>query len=404
MMAEGNILILTQWSFKDALVQTYTLPYLFLIRESVLLSNKIFLITSEQVSMALQPGEEATINKDWSAKNMAVIPLPYYQFGLKKLFSFPGQFLKLRKLVRKENIRTIHAFGTPAGGIGYLLSKLTGANLIVDSFEPHAEAMVENGTWKKSGPAFTLLNWLEKQETRKAVHLIGTTSGMKQYAKDRFGVEIKSFFTKPACVDLDKFYPGEKDPALVKALNLEEKIVCVYAGKLGGIYLKEEVFDFIRACYDHWGERFRFLLLTNADDEEVNRELIRSGIPPGIVIKKFVFHNEIRHWLSLGDFAINPVKPVPTKKYCTSIKDGEYWAMGLPVVISPGISDDSYIIEKEKIGIVTDFYNEDARRSTVKQMDQLLNNGQHHRERIHAVAAKYRSFDIARKVYEEIYC
>ena len=28
--------------------------------------------------------------------------------------------------------------------------------------------------------------------------------------------------------------------------------------------LKEEVFDFIKLCYDHWKDDFRFLMLTNA--------------------------------------------------------------------------------------------------------------------------------------------
>jgi glycosyltransferase involved in cell wall biosynthesis len=284
-----------------------------------------------------------------------------------------------------------------------LLSKFTGAELIIDSYEPHAEAMVENGTWKKSGAAYKILFYLEKKQTQRAKALIATTEGMKQYALDRYGVKVKNFFVKPACVDLKKFSLPEKDTSLLRQLGLESKIICVYAGKLGGIYLKKEVFDFINLCYEHWKDDFRFLMLTNSPKEEIDGEMKRAGLPGNIVISKFVFHNEVPKYLSLGDFAINPVKPVPTKQYCTSIKDGEYWAVGLPVIISPGISDDSEIIEKENIGVVADFFNKGALTNAIDKLEFLINDKAVLKGKIRQIAVRYRSFEIAEKVYKEIY-
>ena len=108
-------------------------------------------------------------------------------------------------------------------------------------------------------------------------------------------------------------------------------------------------------------------------------------------------------YLSLGDFAINPVKPVPTKRYCTSIKDGEYWAMGLPVVISPRISDDSEIIEKENTGIVVDFSDSDALLRSIEKLEKLIMDKVGLKEKIRQIAARYRSFEIAKRIYKEIY-
>ena len=42
MKLKGNILVLTQWSFKDALIQTYTLPYVEILREIIPTERKIF--------------------------------------------------------------------------------------------------------------------------------------------------------------------------------------------------------------------------------------------------------------------------------------------------------------------------------------------------------------------------
>lgn len=403
MKEAGNILVFTQWSFKDALVQTYTLPYVDIIRELISAERKIIIVTAEQPHIALSKEEADQINKNWEKRNMQLYPEPYKRFGLMKLVAAAGKLSKLIGVIKKEKIKTIHAFCTPAGSIAYLLSKFTGAELIIDSYEPHAESMVENGTWKKGGAAYKILFSLEKKQTKRAKVLIATTAGMKQYALDRYGVVVKDFFVKPACVDLIKFSPGEKDPLLLKELGFENKIVCVYAGKLGGIYLKEEVFNFIKLCYDHWKDDFRFLMLTNATKEEVDTEVRRVSLPQNIVVSKFVYHDDVPRYLSLGDFAINPVKPVPTKRYCTSIKDGEYWAMGLPVVISPQISDDSEIIEKENTGVVVNFFDKDALAASIEKLEILIRDNVSLKEKIRQMAIRYRSFDIAKKIYKEIY-
>ena len=399
----GNILILTQWSFKDALVQTYTLPYVDIIRQIVSSDRKLVLVTAEQEHIALTKEETDKINREWASRNMQLLPGPYKRFGLKKIIAAIGNIFRLYKIVKKENIKTIHAFCTPAGGIGYILNKLTGVEIVVDSYEPHAESMVENGTWKKGSLAFKILFFLEKKQTQRAKALIGTTAGMKQYASDKYGVQVKNFFVKPACVDLEKFSPKEKELSLLKKLGLENKIVCVYAGKLGGIYLKAEVFDFIKACYDNWKNDFRFLMLTNASRDEIDAECSRVGLPGEIVISRFVFHNEIPAYLSLGDFAINPVKPVPTKRYCTSIKDGEYWAMGLPVVISPGISDDSEIITRENIGVGMDFADKSQFSSTLNKLEEFLQIKNELKKKVRKVGEQYRSYIIAENIYNIIY-
>ena len=403
MNTAGNILVFTQWSFKDALVQTYTLPYIDIIRKIISHDRKIFLVTAEQEHIALNTVETVQINKEWEKRNMQLLPGPYKRFGVTKMLKTTRDLARLLRIIKKEKIKIIHAFCSPAGSIAYILSKFSDTELIIDSYEPHAESMVENGTWKKNGIAYKILFSLEKKQTQKAKALIATTAGMKQYALDRYGTEVKNFFVKPACVDLVKFFPSEKDHSLLKELEIENKIVCVYAGKLGGIYLKEEVFDFIKACYDHWKDNFRFLILTNASREEINSELQRTGIPDDIVISKFVFHNEIPAYLSLGDFAINPVKQVPTKKYCTSIKDGEYWAMGLPIIISPNISDDSDIIERENIGAIMDFTDDRQFLNTIKKIEVLLKDKSALQKKIRQIGEQYRSYNIAENVYRNIY-
>ena len=400
-----NVLIITFWSFKDALVQTYTLPYVSIIRQKIPPGSKIFIVTFEQQRVALSAPEVDQQNKVFAKQNIQLVAFPYKKFGLKKLVSAVGHLFSMIRLINSERIKTIHAFGPNAGSFGHLLSKITGKELIVDSFEPHAEAMVENGTWKHNRGAHLILSKFEKWQAKRAKHLIATSSGMFDYSIKTYGFKPESFFVKPACVDTNLFFPRKKDETLLLSMGLENKIICVYAGKLGGIYLNEEVFDFFKACYDHWGESFRCVMLTNADRDEINKQLVRVGISSEIIISKFVFHTEVPNYLSLGDFAINPVKPVPTKRYCTSIKDGEYWAMGLPVVITPNISDDSDIIRENKIGAVIENLNTAGYIKAVKEIDNIIkfNDREEIQRSINLIANKFRSYKIAEDIYEEIY-
>jgi hypothetical protein len=397
----GNILVLTYWSYPDALIQTYTLPYVRIIRKVIPAGDRIFLLTLEKDS---DPGTERNIGQLLNAEGIEWIPSQYHRFGWRALLFWVNKLSELIKMVRREKISVVHCWGTPAGAIGYILSKLTGCQLVLDSYEPHAEAMVENGTWTRQGVAFQLLFRLEKLQTKHATHIISATEGMFQYASEKYGSVIKKFYVKPACVDLQLFHLGNvKQPPIMNDLGLsDDHIVCIYAGKFGGIYLEGEVFDFLAVAARYWGEKFRVVLLTNSIRQEIDRYCNLSGMDSAMVITRFVAHSKIPAYIGVGDFALTPVKPIPSKRYCTPIKDGEYWALGLPVVIPANISDDSSIIEQYDIGAVLDGLNEAAYEKAVRKISTLIKNGAM-RNRIRDVAKTYRNFDRAEAIYQKIY-
>jgi len=393
-----NILVLTYWGYSDALVQTYTLPYVRIMLRHLPTGSKVHLVTLEKQGtdrgvLAVDPG-------------VVLHHYPYKPFGAKGLGMMLGLLLSLYRVVRRDRIDTIHAWCTPAGMIGYLLSLVTGLPLIIDSYEPHAEAMVENGTWSRNGAAFRILFLFERLQTKRAKVVIAAAEGMREYARKVYGYEPIRFHVKPACVDLTKFSKKHlKQSELLGQLGLENKLVAVYAGKFGGIYLDQEVFDLLRVARDHWGPRFHVLLLTGHGQAELEPFMERAGLDPAMFAIRSVPHKDIPDHIGLGDFALTPVRPVPTKRYCTPIKDGEYWALGLPVVITKEISDDSAIIRENDIGCVLDGLDQQSYKVAVQHMDKLLNSTSREAmfDRIRAIAEKYRHFSIAEAVYKDIY-
>lgn len=392
-----NILILTYWSYNDALIQTYTLPYVKLIANNLGYDNKLFLLTLEKQGSP-EIHTQGKIN---------FISRIYRPPGIRAALEWIVTIYRLAKIIKKNNISVIHAWCTPAGMIGYILAVLTGKELIIDSFEPHAEAMVENGEWRKNSLIFKLLFRFEKLQAHRAKYLIAISSKMKAYAEDKYNYKGNNYFIKPACVNLELFSENSiKNENLLAKFGLKDKIVCVYAGKFGGIYLDQEVFDFFKAAKEEWGEKFKVLLLTAESDDVIENLCHKSGFNPSAIVKLFVPHEQIPVYMGLGDFAITPVKPIPTKRCCSPIKNGEYWALGLPVVITKDISDDSDIISNSEIGSVLKSLDNVSYKMAISQIRKLLETEDRKMlyTKIRKIAEEHRNFKIAESIYSEIYC
>jgi glycosyltransferase involved in cell wall biosynthesis len=399
-----NILVLTNWNYSDALIQSHTLPYLKIIHD-LTPSAGILLVTQEKDKSYIKGSERAKIDQALTNYGIQFKPQRYYRFGFLKLINSLFQFFQLWWLIVSKKITHIHCFCTPAGGFGYFLSILSGKSLILDSYEPHAEAMVENGTWSKQSLAFKILWWLERKQSLRANYRIGIATGMLDYARNKWGVAIQQVGLKPCCVDLNKFqFDEDFHGTFRKKQSWSNSIVCVYAGKFGGIYLEQEVFDLFSTAYRFWGGRFRVLLLTGLARTDVESYCKRSNVPIEIFYVTRVPFEEMSKYLSVADFGITPVKPVPSKRYCSPIKDGEYWALGLPVVITDNISDDSRIIRQHNAGAVIEKLENDSYLDVITKIDSLLAEPKDHlRKRIRRLAEQYRNYNIAVREYTNIY-
>jgi glycosyltransferase involved in cell wall biosynthesis len=399
-----NILVVTQWSYEEGLIQGYTLPYLNIIHE-ISPASKIYLITQEKKGLQKNKRQIDLIKGQLKKKNIYLLPEKYHRAGIEKYLNSALRFVYHFWFILFNNIRYIHAFCSPAGGYGYLLAKVTGRELIVDSYEPHSEYMREAAVWNEHGFPYRIMSVLEKKQAMAANHLILATKNTANYTEERFKINLSDYFVKPACVDLNRF---RYDPRQAERTRMENgwtnKIVGVYAGKFGDFYLKEEIFEFFKAAFTFWSDKFHVLLLSDLKQEELQRLCHQFNLRDGDFSLMSVPHHMMPIYLSASDFAIAPYRPTPSKKFCTPIKNGEYWAMGLPVVITDNISVDSQIIDENDIGYVLKELNEEEYTKAVKKIESILRgNRELLREKIRSIAERYRSFSIAEDIYRHIY-
>ena len=92
MSGQKNILVLTHWSFQDALIQTYTLPYVRLIRKNIASDRKIILVTFEQdhllMNTSLRKEKEVELNKE----GIQLLTLKYSRINFLFPFKAAGYF------------------------------------------------------------------------------------------------------------------------------------------------------------------------------------------------------------------------------------------------------------------------------------------------------------------------
>ena len=392
-----SVLIITYWSYREAHIQVSTLPYVRLIQENI--QGKVFLVTLEKKKL---PSEEAKIRRELKNDRIDWLPFRYAPFGILMTFRIARIIGKLWFLILKQRITFIHCWCTAAGAIGYFLSKLTGRKLIIDSYEPHAEPMIEAGQWQPNSRVFKILFNLEKRQSNRAYAVIACVDKMKAYAKIKYGVSLNRFYSKPAAVDFDLFHlDKKKDADLLDKYNLTNKVVYVYAGKFGGIYLFEDVFRIFKRAEDYYGNSFRVLLLNGQDHKMVDEQSKAVGLNTNHLIHEFVPHHEVPKYIGLGDVGLVPVVPVPSKRYASPIKTGEYFAMGLPVIITKNISDDSEMVENQNLGYVLQDLSDEEITKSIAKVEEIRSEDCTHR--IRNFARETRKIHKAKYIYSEIY-
>ena len=398
-----HILVMSSWSFNEPLTHSYLLPYLRIIIDLLPVGSKIWLQTMEKDHLKLDAAAMSIVMSELEAEGIRWIPFKYMPFGLRALTGYFNMVRKLRSLVRSEQIEYLHPFAPGAGTIAVFVRLFSKTKLVVDSWEPHAESMVESGVWKKSSLAFRVMWWAEKKMSREATWLIAATRGMKNYAKEKWNIDPVNVAYRPACVDLETMDPAKFNKEDLRRIHLlDHKIVCVCTGKLEGMYMGVETFQFFSACRGVWGETFHALILSETNPEHIKKMAAEAGFPDEAYSLRHVKFHEVPSYLAMADFAFNPQKPLPSKRFGTPVKDGEYWAMGLPVVIHPDISEDSSIVSTERIGaILGDMSHSDTIR-VIDEIKLLLSDDQT-AARCRSAAIQFRGFHLAKSAYALVY-
>ncbi|GAA5036502.1 hypothetical protein GCM10011506_30340 [Marivirga lumbricoides] len=348
---KNTIFIFAYYSFKDPVFQSAVLPYLKAIQSN---NTQYILLTWEQKQFSLSKIEIKKLENELTDYNIIWKRTSWHSGSfklIKKFFDFTFGLFYSYLLIQKYKVTKVFSEGFPGAIIGHYLSKLSRKPHIIHTFEPHADYMLESGVWQKSSWEYRYLKKMELPIARHAQHIITATFAYKNKLIEE---DIKTqIHIIPSCINMSDYYFDEESRLQIRnQLNIrEDQITIVYLGKIGGMYMEDELFNFIQHCLKLDSDKFHFLLLTNRSQDLIDQKLNHYGIACDKVKTKYLKKEEVKNYLSAADIGFCGIRPIPSRRFSSPIKNGEYWACGLPTLIPVGISDDYLIIEKENIGL-----------------------------------------------------
>lgn len=385
-----KILYFGYWGANEGLSQATINPHLELLSTFEVV-DQIFFVSIERTK-----AESFNITKSRKISHH-----PYFSLHSNRVMAKASDFIKipifLKRIVQTNKISLVICRSSLAGSIGYFLHKLTKIPYVVESFEPHADYMKEMGIWPKYGISYVLQKFLEKKQLKTSKRIITVSQRYKDHLIS-CGMKNTNVSFASCAVDPNVFqFSSEKRAQIRSQLQISaDTTVGIYTGKFGGIYWDKKAFELFKMAFDQLSSFFLIILSPHAP-QFIADNLKLSGIDSDKVFHSWVSHEEVPNYLSAADFAFSLHKKTKSSIGFSPIKNGEYWANGLPIVASEGIGDDDEIIKKENSGLII----EDLKKFNFRKISQLIEPSRDN-SHISSLANKYRNFDQTRKIYSNL--
>ena len=387
-----NFCFISYWGVREGLTQATVIPHLEILM-SLKQVDKIHFISMERAV-----GNAETID----IPGVTHHHIKSSESTLDKLTDRNKVFQRMEKLQTEEPIDFIIARGVMAGWLSLKIVKRYSIPLSVESYEPHADYMVEDGIWRKNGVRYRILRKAEIEELKIAKYVFPVSEAYRIHLIKHSGANPERVVVMPCCVNIENFKFNEVKRTLTRTqLGLSAKnIVGIYTGKLGGIYLDEEAIEIIKHTQTFFGrDIFRLIILSPAADKW-REKLIFAGFNESEFAINCVPQSDVGDFLSAADFGLSLHRPTPSKMGISPIKNGEYLANGLPIIMPDGIGDDSKIIREKGFGVIID----DVSQIGKTDLSPLLSiiNKDRITGKLAQYAREYRSFNIVRNNYLQL--
>ncbi|PIB36611.1 hypothetical protein BFP72_14980 [Reichenbachiella sp. 5M10] len=384
-----SILVFIYNSYKDPLFQNLILSYIKTLSQNG--SYRFDLITFEQPQYALSPSERRQEKE--SLKEWGIHWHPrQFQTGrfllIKKAMNVLETFWSVLRIKIRHKSTYTFAFANVSAAIAILFSPLLRMKLVIYSYEPHSDFMVEMGHWKTSSIKYKILHKLEQWAGKYADHILtGTRHMVEKLQKEGTRATVHR---APTAVDPEIFrFDEAKRKQIRHELNIGSRHLFIYPGKLGGLYYEKELIDLFGSIYEEDSNSF-FLIATDYDHKTIESWFQESNIPSdNYQVREFIPFTEMPAYLSASDMGIVAIPPTPSQKFRSPTKVAEYLLCGLPYVVCRGVSEDDNIAEEKQVGVCLDEFSSMAITKHIQDIQEVILK--HTRTQNREIGLAYRS-------------
>lgn len=362
-----RVLYISYWGALEQLGQSLVVPA---VKKLAQMGTQLTLITFEKPHDLARTDEMERVRKMFAEDKIEWLPLKYHRDPKIPATLFDmvqGVARGLQKrLTRRFDI--VHARTYPGGLIGLLLAPLIGAKFVYHNEGFYPDEQVDGGVWAKDSRPHRVAKRLENLMYSRADGIIALSFRAKSLIEEMPDVQRKKtpVVFVPSCVDLEKFHLPENRP------NFSEgEIKLVYIGSVGYRYILDKVGSFVAAA-QKIEPNVRLQIYSKADTDLIIKMLDEGGLARETWKLNAVPYNEMPAHLVEHQAGLFFLTEGISEHGCSPTKIGEYWAVGLPVVTTPNVSDTDEIIRRDRVGVIIKKHKEENYIQAFEELRELL--------------------------------
>jgi glycosyltransferase involved in cell wall biosynthesis len=348
----------------EPLVQTQVIPYL---RELVKSGHEISLVTFERQIAELESCGVAQLKEELGRQGIDWFWLKYHKrfSALATAWDILSGAWFIRQFIERKKPDILHGRVHVPTLMAALARKFSRhkPKLLFDIRGFFPEEYTDAGVWPEGGLLYRgtkrVERWLLKESdgfvvlTEKARDILFPESAGSGYDLRGRPVEVI-----PCCVDLEgrflKDDAGRRDRAR-EELGLADRFVITHVGALGGLYMNEELADFLKVARSIDQSLFA-VFLTQSDPIQIAPLLRERGFHDSDFLVKKVPSGEVPKYLDASDVGLSFVKAGYATQSRSPTKIPEYLASGIPIIANRGVGDVDRLVEDKNVGaLVRDF-------------------------------------------------
>lgn len=390
-----RILYISYWSLSDPLTAAAIYPYL-----PIMVQDK----GAEVVLYTFETSRDKLEERPFSIPGVEHRPL-HQRRGLHNTIAKIELIARGRRQLIREagqgGYGLVFAKGSMAGAFAHMVHTATGLPYVVESFEPHSEYMAECGVWPRGGLRYRFFGHYERMQVQHAQRIITVTHNHRNDLIAS-GVDPQRVSVIPSITDLQRFRfnPADRSRRRSELGISDQARVGIYVGKFGGLYFDHEAFVIFKRAMEHAADA-HIIVLSPMEREWINERARTEGIDLSRFHVLSVQHHDVPSYLSAADMAFSPIKPAPIKLYQCPVKNGEYWANGLPILMTDLVADDHRLLRQGIGGSVHGPALEGLDDALLVMENIVMDPG--HRHAVAELARQYKSLELAREVYRTLF-
>jgi glycosyltransferase involved in cell wall biosynthesis len=366
MKSKERVLYVVYWGAAEPLGQSLVLPA---VKRLAGLGVDLTLVTFEKPQDLDRQRLMKDIRESLGERGIRWIPLRYHKRPKIPATAFDFAQGCARSIVMRLRMSPdiIHARTFIGGLMGLVLAPVLGAKLVYHNEGFYPDEQVDAGIWKAGSRQHILAKYLENTMYARADGIIALSHLAKRQIESIPVVERRGtpVTVVPSCVDLDRFPPPPTSIACDGSLRF------VYVGGVGGRYGFDKIGRFVADASRRFsGVNLR--VLTMSDRHMVTSALSAAGLPLDCWSMNSVPHQAVPAELARRHVGMHFLSQGLSDHGGSPTKIGEYWAAGLPVVVTANAGDTSEIISSERVGVVVNEHGAAEYNRAFRELASLL--------------------------------